>query len=145
MRLNTSPSRPSSRTSVAVSPAATRLQVGGELEDRCGKQMHLVVDDEAPVQRIQEREVRVLAFPLRREDLIGRDGDRLDLLGLTRVLADLLGGQRRALEQLVAPLARADGVGDEDEVVVFVAAIAAAPTSVLPAPQGARRHPSRPR
>jgi hypothetical protein len=58
--------------------------------------MHLVVDDEAPVQRIQEREVRVLALSLRREDLIGRDGDRLDLLGLTRVLADLLGGQRRA-------------------------------------------------
>ena len=38
-------------------------------------------------------------------------------MSLTRagVLPDLVVGERRALEQLVAPLARGDGVGDEDE------------------------------
>ena len=94
---------------------AARLQVGGELEDGRGQQVHLVVDDEAPVQGVEEREVGVLALPLRGEDLVGRDRDRLDLLDLARVLADLLGGERRALEQLVAPLPRAHGVRHEDE------------------------------
>ena len=41
--------------------AAARLQVGGELEDRRGQQVHLVVDDEAPVQGVEQREVGVLA------------------------------------------------------------------------------------
>ena len=94
---------------------AARLQVGGELEDRRREQVHLVVDDEAPVEGVQQREVGVLALPLRREDLVGRDRDRLDLLDLAGVLADLLGGERRALEQLVAPLPGADGVRHEDQ------------------------------
>ena len=55
------------------------------------------------------------ALPLGRQHLVGRDGDRPDLLAGAGVLADLVLGQRRALEQLVAPLPRRDGVGDEDE------------------------------
>ena len=95
--------------------AAARLQLGGQLEDRGGQQVHLVVDDEAPVEGVEQREVGVLALPLRGEDLVRRDRDRLDLLDLTRVLADLVLGQGRALEQLAAPLPRAHGVGDEDQ------------------------------
>ena len=91
--------------------AAPRLQISGELEYGGGKQMHLVIDDEAPVQSIQQREVRVLALPLRRQDLVGGDRDRLDFFGLAGVLADLLGGERGALEQLVAPFAGARRCG----------------------------------
>ena len=64
--------------------AAAGLQLGGELEDRRGQQVHLVVDDEAPVERVEQREVGVLALPLRGEDLVGRDRDRLDLFHLAR-------------------------------------------------------------
>ena len=77
--------------------AAARLQLGGELEHGRGQQVHLVVDHEAPVERVEQREVGVLALPLGGEDLVGRDRDRLDLLHLARVLADLLGGEARAL------------------------------------------------
>ena len=94
---------------------AARLQIGGELEDRRRQQVHLVIDDEAPVQGVEQREMGVLALPLRGEDLVRRDRDGLDLLGLARVLADLLGRERRALEQLVAPLPGAHGVGHEDQ------------------------------
>ena len=116
MRLNTSPSRPSSRTSVAVRPRRRRACSSAvSLNTGRGQQVHLVVDDEAPVERVEQREVGVLALPLRGEDLVRRDRDRLDLLHLPRVLADLVGGEARALEQLVAPLAGRDGVRDEDE------------------------------
>ncbi len=95
--------------------AASRLQLGGQLEDRGGQQVHLVVDDEAPVESVEQREVGVLALPLRGEDLVRRDRDRLDLLDGARVLADLVLGERRALQQLAAPLAGADGVGHQDQ------------------------------
>ena len=83
---------------------APRLQLGGELEHRRGQQVHLVVDHEAPVEGVEQREVGVLALPLGGEDLVRRDRDRLDLLHLPRVLADLLGREARAAQQLVAPL-----------------------------------------
>src|SRR5690606_20434456 len=70
--------------------ATTRLQLGGQLEDGGGQQVHLVVDDEAPVERVEQFEMGVLPLPLRGEDLVGRDRDRLDLLALARVLADLV-------------------------------------------------------
>ena len=95
--------------------ATPRLQLGGQLEDRGGEQVHLVVDDEAPVEGVEQGEVGVLALPLRGEDLVGRDRDRLDLLDRTRVLAHLILGQRRALQQLAAPLPCAHGVGHEDQ------------------------------
>jgi hypothetical protein len=101
------------RRGEAEAPAG--LQLGRELEHGRGQQVHLVVHDEAPVERVEQGEVGVLALPLRREDLVGRDRDGLDLLHLPRVLADLLGGERGAAQQLVAPLACRDGVRHEDE------------------------------
>ena len=80
--------------------AAARLQLGGQLEHRGGQQVHLVVDDEAPVERVEQRQVGVLALPLRGQDLVRRDRDRLDLFDLARVLADLVLGERGALQQL---------------------------------------------
>jgi hypothetical protein len=59
MRLNTSPfAAVLADERRGESEAATRLQVGGELEHRRGQQMHLVVDDEAPVQRPAARGAR---------------------------------------------------------------------------------------
>ncbi len=121
--------------------ASTRLQVGGELEHRSRKQVHLVVHDEAPVESIEQRQVRVLALTLRGQDLVGRDRDGLDLFGLTRVLADLLGSEAGALEQLVAPLAGRDGVGDEDQRGGLGRGHRAGATIVLPAPQGSTTTP----
>ena len=95
--------------------AAAGLQVGGHPEDRRGQQVHLVVDDEAPVAGVEQVEVGVDALPLGREHLVGRDGDRPDLLAGAGVLADLVLGQRGAPQQLVPPLPRGDGVGDEDQ------------------------------
>ena len=48
------------------SEAAARLQFGGQLEHRRGQQVHLVVDDEAPVEGVEQREVGVLALPASR-------------------------------------------------------------------------------
>lgn len=59
--------------------------------------------------------MRVLALSPGGEDLVRRDRDGLDLLHLARVLADLLGSEGGASQQLVAPLPRGDGVRDEDE------------------------------
>ena len=58
-----------------------------------GQQVHLVVDDEAPVAGVEQLEVRVDALPLGREHLVGRDGDRADLLAGAGVLADLVLGE----------------------------------------------------
>ena len=86
---------------------AARLQVGRHAEDRRGQQVHLVVDDQAPVAGVEQVEVGVGALPPRRQHLVGRDGDRADLLAGAGVLADLVLGQRGPLEQLVLPLPRA--------------------------------------
>ena len=94
---------------------ATCLQLGRELEHGRRQEVHLVVDHESPVERVEQGEMGVLALPLRGEDLVRRDRDGLDLLHLPRVLADLIGGERRAPQQLVAPLARRDGVRHENE------------------------------
>ena len=55
-----------------------------------------------------------LLLPVR-QDLVGRDGDRLDLLPIARVLADLVGAEVGLVEDLVAPLAECGDVGGEDE------------------------------
>ena len=60
------------------------LQVGGHAEDRGRQQVHLVVDDEAPVAGVEQVEVGVDALPLGRQHLVGRDGDGADLLALRR-------------------------------------------------------------
>ena len=118
IRLNTSPSLPSSRTSVAVRPSRRRACSSAvSLNTGRGQQVHLVVDDEAPVHGVEQRQVGVLALPLRGEDLVGGDGDRPHLLDLTGVFADLLLGEGGAPQQFAAPLPRRDGVGDQHERV----------------------------
>ena len=61
---------------------APGLDLGGHAEDRRRQQVDLVVDDQAPVALVEELEVRellVLVGPVG-QDLVGRDGDRADLL-----------------------------------------------------------------
>jgi hypothetical protein len=68
--------------------------------------MHFVVDDQAEAAAIEQVEVRErieLALAVG-QDLVGRDGDRPDLLLLAGVFADLLAGQRGLLDDLAAPL-----------------------------------------
>ena len=95
--------------------AATGLEVGGEFEHGRGQEVHLVVDDEPPVERVEERQMRVLAFAAGGENLVGRDRDRLDLFDLTGILADLVLGESRALEELCPPLPRRHGVRHENQ------------------------------
>jgi hypothetical protein len=59
--------------------------------------------------------VRVGALLPRRHDLVRGDRDGPDLLLGAGVLADLVLGQRGALQQLLLPLVRGDGVGDQDQ------------------------------
>ncbi len=93
----------------------TGLDVGREAEDRRGQQVHLVVDDQAPVAGVEDLQVRVDPLALGRHDLIGRDGHGPDLLASPGVLADLVRCQRRATEQFVPPLAGGHGVRHQDQ------------------------------
>ena len=77
--------------------------------------MDLVVDDEAPVLRVEHVEVAVLPLRLADEHLVGRDGDGTDLLALARVLADVFLPERHVLHQFASPLPGRDRVGDEDQ------------------------------
>src|ERR1035437_7973913 len=95
--------------------AAAGLKIGRHPEDRRWQQVDLVVDDESPIAGIEQAEVGVDAFALGRQHLVGRDGDRPDLLAGTGVLADLVLGQAGSLQQFVAPLTGRDGVGDQDQ------------------------------
>jgi hypothetical protein len=97
------------------SETSARLDVRGEAEDRRGEQVHLVVDDQPPVARVEQLEVGVDALPLGRHHLVRRDGHRPDVLDRAGVLADLGIGERRTPEQLGTPLARRHRVGDEDQ------------------------------
>ena len=94
---------------------ATRLQVGGHPEDRRRQQVHLVVDDQAPVAGVEQVQVRVDALPAGRQHLVRRDRDGPDLLDGAGVLADLVLGERGTPDQLVLPLPGAHGVGDQDQ------------------------------
>jgi hypothetical protein len=92
-----------------------RLQVGREPEDRRRQQMHLVVNDQTPVAGVEERQVREGAAAAGRDDLIGRDRHRADLLTLARILADLLLGERCPREQFALPLATRDRIRHQDQ------------------------------
>ena len=99
IRLKTSPSRPSSRIERRgqAEPAAG-LDLGRDAEHRRRQQVHLVVDDQAPVALVEQLEVRelfLLVGPVR-EDLVRRHGDRADLLDLAGVLGDLVLGRGRS-------------------------------------------------
>jgi hypothetical protein len=101
--------------------APARLQVGRDAEDRGGQEMHLVMDDEAPVMRVEEGEVRKgpLLVLAPRQDLVRRDGDGLDVLAIARVLADLILRERGLVEDLADPLMRRRDVRDQDEAVLL--------------------------
>ncbi len=124
--------------------ASTGLQVGGHAEHRCGQEVHLVVDHETPVAGIEEFQMLVFALGAPGDHLVRGDRDRADLLALARVLADLLLGERRARDQLALPLRPATVFVTRINVVAFALAIAAAPTIVLPAPQGRTTTPDPP-
>ena len=49
------------------------------------------------------------------QDLVGRDGDRPDLLDLTAIFTDVVFPQRGLVEQLAPPLPHGDGVGRKDQ------------------------------
>ena len=62
------------------SEATPGLNIGSKPKNGCGKQVNFVVDDQTPVAGIKEIEVRICAFALRGHHLVGRDGDRSNLL-----------------------------------------------------------------
>ena len=95
--------------------AATGLQICRHPEHRRGQQVHLVVDDQAPVAAVEQFQMAILAFGAPGDHLIGGDGDRTDLFTFTGVLADLGFGERRPGDQFAFPLPARNGVGDQDE------------------------------
>ncbi len=95
--------------------AASGLQVGGHPEDRCRQQVHLVVDHQTPVVRVEDVQVLVDAAGFARHHLVRRDGDRADLLAFAGVLTDFFLGQRGAGQQFAPPLPPGDGVGDQNQ------------------------------
>ena len=98
---------------------APRLDLGGDAEDRRRQQVHLVVDDQAPVALVEQVEVGELrsrrllvALAAIGEDLVGGDGDRPDLLALAGVLADHRRGRASVLSSSSShPLAHGHDVG----------------------------------
>ena len=96
---------------------AAGLERSGNLKHRRGQQMHFVVNDEAPVALVEQREVReltVLAPPVR-DDLVSGNRDRADFLGVAGVFADGVRRQRGFVQQLGLPLPRRRHVGREDQ------------------------------
>jgi hypothetical protein len=94
-----------------------RLDAGGGAEHRGRQQVHLVVDDQpeaALVEQVEVRERVELALAVR-QDLVGRDGHRPDLLLLAGVLADLVGAQVGLVEDLAAPLPHRHRVGGQHQ------------------------------
>src|SRR5450759_2972772 len=81
--------------------------------------MNLVVDDQSPVALVEKGEVRELLAALRPvgEDLVGRDGDRPDVLSLAAILANHLLWHVGLVDELMAPLARGHDGGREDQGV----------------------------
>ena len=124
---------------------AAGLQVGGEPEDRRRQQVHLVVDDQAPVAGAEQVEVGERAAAPGGEHLVRGDGDRADLLALAA-------STRRSPPRSArcGRSARASTAGRRpcwspgSAWSPAASAIAAAPTSVLPAPQGSTTTPEPP-
>ncbi len=77
--------------------------------------MHLVIDDQTPVAGAEQLQVQVFTLASGCHHLVSGDGNGSDLFALTRVLTDLVLGERRAPKQLRTPLAAGDRVGDQDQ------------------------------
>jgi hypothetical protein len=111
------------RTSLQVASAmkqpqpAARLDVGGDAEDRGGQQVDLVVDDQPPVALVEDVEVGELLGLVVAvgEDLVGRQGDRADLLALAGVLGDLGLLQVGLVEDLAPPLLDGGDAGGQHQ------------------------------
>ena len=118
--------------------APHRLYLGHDAEDGSGKEMHLVVDDEAPLlpaEKVEVGEVRVLVGPPG-EDLIGRDRHRPHGLLRARVFADRVGRKSVLSASSSIHWWTAAMLVVTMRVLRPMAAIAAIATIVLPAPQG---------
>ncbi len=79
--------------------------------------MHLVINDQAPVAPVKQRQVHELGvLPLApRHDLVGRNRDRPNVFGQPAVFRDLVLAQRRFVEQLANPLPHRGHAGSEDQ------------------------------
>ena len=76
--------------------------------------MHLVVNNEAPVVGVQQREVSVFVLAFGSQNLVSRDCDRLYLFERSGVFANFIFGEGGAAQQLSFPLASRHGVGHQD-------------------------------
>ena len=121
IRLKTSSSRPSSRTSVAVSPEPSPgLDLGRDPEDGRRQEVDLVVDDQAPValvEQLEVGEVAVLLGPIG-DDLVRRQRHRGDRLGFAGVGRDHRLVEVGLVEDLATPLLDRRGAGGQDEGVL---------------------------
>ena len=126
---------------------AAGLDVGGDPEHRGGQQVDLVVDDQAPVALVEQPEVgevAVLLGPVG-DDLVGRQGDRGDRLGVAGVGGDHATSSRSVLSRISRRhCSTAVVLVVRTRVSVLSAARAARPTIVLPAPQGRTMTPEPP-
>ena len=95
--------------------AAACLQARGQPEDGCGQQVDFVVDNQAPVARIEQLQVQVGAFAAGGEHLVGGDCDRSDLFDRTGVFADFIFRQAGAAQQFGLPLFGGHRIGHQDK------------------------------
>ena len=118
IRLNTSSSRWSSRTKVAVSPSRRRAWMSAVIRNTGRRQkVNFVIDDQPPVALVEQAEVREVAIPLGPvgHDLVGRQRDRTDRLGITGVRGDLRLVDIGLVEDLAPPLLHRGGAGGQNE------------------------------
>src|SRR5262249_27258286 len=86
--------------------AAAGLDLGRDAEDRRRQQVDFIIDNQAPIPLVEDLEVRELFLLVRpvRQDLIGGDGHRTDLLHFARVFGDVAFLEVRLVEDLADPL-----------------------------------------
>ena len=96
---------------------SSRLEVRRDSKDRCGQEVHLVVNDEPPGSCPKQLEVRKLPVAISPpgEDLIGRERHRAGVFLLTGVIGDVLLPERGFVEKLAPPLVHGGQAGREHE------------------------------
>ena len=104
--------------------------------------MDLVVDHQPPVGGLKDLEVLEgagLALPVG-EDLVGGDGDGLDLLHVAHVEAHLVLGEAGLVQQFLLPLLHGGAIGGEHQGVGLQAAHAADADDGLARTAGQHQH-----